>query len=172
METKLDEQGRPQPPMAAAPVEMVSAFLDFLRATLLWKIEGVPDDDLRRPMTPSGVSLLGMLKHSALVERFWFRRVFAGEEIPFPWTKDDPDADWRIEAGETTAEIVTLYRAEVERSREIVAGKAWEARAARPPWPGEAQTLGWILTHMVEEVARHCGHADIIRETIDGQTGE
>lgn len=172
VETEVDEQGRPEPPMAAPPVEMVSAFLDFLRATLLWKIEGVSDDGLRRPMTPSGMSLLGMLKHSAFVERSWFQKVFAGEEVAFPWTKEDPDADWRIEAGETTAEIVALYRAEVERSREIVAGKAWEARAARPPRPGEAQTLGWILTHMVEEVARHGGHADVMREAIDGQTGE
>ena len=165
----MDEQGRPEPPVAAGPVEMVSAFLDFLRATLLWKIEGLSDDDLRRAMTPSGVSLLGIVKHSAYVERGWFRSVFRGEEVFLPWRDGDRDADWRIEPGETTEEIVGLYREEVERSRAIVAGEPWEARAKRPEYE---QTLGWILTHMVEEVARHCGHADILREAIDGQTGE
>jgi uncharacterized damage-inducible protein DinB len=158
--------------MAAAPVEMVSAFLDFLRATLLWKIDGLSDEDLRRPMTPSGVSLLGLVKHSTVVERFWFRKAFAGEDVSVPWSTDDPGADWRIEPEETTEAIVELYRAEVERSRAIVAGQAWETRAVRPPWSGAEQTLGWILTHMVEEVARHCGHADILREAIDGATGE
>jgi len=164
----VDEHGRPEPPVAAGPVEMVSAFLDFLRATLLWKIEGLSDEELRRPMTPSGVSLLGMVKHSAFVERSWFQHVFLGEDVPFPWREGDPDADWRIEPGETTEEIVGLYRSEVERSRAIVAGCAWEAPARR----GEGRTLGWILTHMVEEVARHCGHADILREALDGATGE
>ena len=155
--------------MAAEPVTMVSAFLDFLRATLLWKIDGVSDDDLRRPMTASGVSLLGIVKHSTFVERWWFRFVFAGEDVSIPWREGDRDADWQIEPGETAEEIVRLYRDEVERSRAIVAGAAWETRAAKE---GHEQTLGWILTHMVEEVARHCGHADILREAIDGATGE
>ncbi|MDP9365640.1 MAG: DinB family protein [Chloroflexota bacterium] len=165
----VDEQGRLEPPMAAGPVEMVSAFLNFLRATLLWKIDGLSDDELRRPMTPSGVSLLGIVKHSAYVERVWFRRVFRGEDVAVPWREGDPDADWRIEPGETTEEIVRLYRDEAARSRAIVAEAAWETRAAKE---GYDQTLGWILTHMVEEVARHCGHADILREAIDGATGE
>ena len=160
---------RPDPPLAAAPVEMLSAFLDFHRATLLWKVEGLSDEELRRPLTPSGVCLLGLVKHSAYVERWWFRAVFDGEEVPFPWRSEDPDADWRIEPGETTQEVVALYRAEVERSRRIVAGAAWEDRARQT---GFDHTLGWILTHMVEEVARHNGHADILREAIDGQTGE
>jgi uncharacterized damage-inducible protein DinB len=169
MTVEVDEQGRPEPPMAAEPVEMVSAFLDFLRATLLWKIEGLSDEELRRPMTPSGMSVLGIVKHSAYVERVWFRRIFRGEEIVVPWREGDPDADWRIESDETTEEIVRLYREEAERSRAIVAGASWEAKARHPDYE---QTLGWILTHMVEEVARHCGHADILREAIDGATGE
>lgn len=155
--------------MAAAPVEMVSAFLDFLRGTLLWKIEGLSDDDLRRPMTPSGVTLLGLVKHSAGVERFWFRQTFAGEDVSTPGLTDGSSADWRIEPEETTDAVVELYRAEVDRSRAIVAGQAWGAPAAKP---GAKQTLGWILTHMVQEVGRHCGHADILREAIDGATGQ
>ena len=165
----MDEHGRPEPPLAAEPVELVSAFADFLRATLLWKIEGLSDEELRRPMTASGVCLLGIVKHSAHVERWWFQKVFAGEEIDFPWREGDPDADWRIEPGETTEGVVALYRQEVERSRAIAAGAAWNDRARTT---GSDQTIGWILTHMVEEVARHCGHADILREAIDGATGE
>ena len=165
----VDEQGRPEPPMAAEPVEMVSAFLDFLRATLLWKIEGLSDEELRRPMTPSGVSLLGIVKHSAYVERFWFRMVYRGEQVDIPWHEGDPDADWRVKPGESTAAVVGLYRDETKRSRQIIAGEKWQTRAARPE---NEQTLGWILTHMVEEVARHSGHADILRERIDGATGE
>ena len=160
---------RPEPPFAAPPEEMVSGFLDFLRATLLWKIDGLSDEELRRSMVPSGTSLLGMLKHSAYVERWWFQAVFAGEDAAFPWTDEDPDADWRIEPDETSAAIIALYQGEVERSRAIVAGVNWHDRAKKP---GSEQTLGWILTHMVEEVGRHSGHADIFRELIDGQTGE
>jgi hypothetical protein len=170
----MSEDNRPEPPMTASPVEMVSAFLDFHRATLLWKIDGLSEDDLRRPMVPSGVCLLGIVKHSAYVERWWFQAVFAGEDLPFPWTDQDRDADWRIEPADTPEAIVALYRRETERSREILrqaqhAGGGWDDRAKRP---GFDHTLGWILTHMVEEVARHNGHADILREQIDGQTGE
>ena len=160
---------RPQPPSAAPPMEMLAAFLDFHRATLLWKIAGVSDEDLRRPMVPSGTCLLGIVKHSTFVERWWFRAVFAGEKIAVPWLTNDRDADWRIEAGESTEELVTLYRREIDRSRAIVSAASWDDRAKRV---GFDQTLGWIMAHMVEEVARHNGHADILRELIDGATGK
>ena len=125
-------------------------------------------------MVPSGVCLLGIVKHSAYVERWWFRAVFAGEDLPFPWSDQDPDADWRIESDETTAAILALYQDEIGQSRAIVqqaqdAGVGWDAKAKRP---GRDHSLGWIMTHMVEEVARHNGHADILRELIDGKTGE
>jgi hypothetical protein len=164
----MEEDHRPEPPMAASPVEMTSAFLDFHRATLLWKIDGLTDEELRRPMVPSGNCLLSIVKHSAHVERWWFRRVFAGEDVDV-WPEADPDADWRIEPDETTAQIIALYNDETARSRAIVDGANWDdlAKASR-----KGHTLGWILTHMVEEVARHNGHADIFRELIDGKTGE
>ena len=160
---------RPEPPAAAPPVEMVSAFLDYMRATMRWKLEGLSEEEATRRAEPSGLSLLGMVKHLAYAERYWFRRVFAGEAVDFPWTEADPDADWRVEPGETIASVVALYEAECARSRAIVAGQEWNAPSARPDQPG---TLGWILTHMVEETARHCGHADLLREGIDGATGE
>ena len=160
---------RPEPPHAGPPKELVEGFLDFLRATLLWKLDGLSDDDLRRSLVPSGWSLLGMVKHIAYVERSWFQNVFLGEDVFFPWTDADRDADWRIEPGETTAAVLDFYRAECARSREIVAAAAWDDIAARPDL---ARSLGWILTHMVEETARHCGHADLVREMLDGATGE
>jgi uncharacterized damage-inducible protein DinB len=151
---------------------MLHAFLEFHRATLLWKLEGLNDEQLRRPMTGSGVSLLGVLKHSAWVERWWFQICFAGQELPMIWTRDDPDADWRVEPVETAEEIIAFYKAECDASRRSIAGASWHdvGKGARPQ--RDRHTLGWILTHMVEEVARHNGHADILREAIDGKTGE
>ena len=165
----MDPDNRPEPPYAAPARDMVEAFLDFQRATLLWKISGLSDADFRRSFVPSGITLLGMVKHLAYVERWWFRMVFAGEDVTFPWTETDPDADWRIEADETTADVLALYEDEVARARAIVAVAAWDDRARKPD---REHTLGWILTHMVEEVSRHNGHADLFRELIDGQTGE
>ncbi len=160
---------RPEPPHAASPKEMTAAFLDFLRATMVWKIEGLDDDALRRSLVPSGITLLGMVKHLGHVERYWFRIVFAGEDVSLAWTGADPNADWRVEPDETTAEIIDHYREQAAMAREIVAAAAWDDVARRPGYP---HTLGWILTHMVEETARHCGHADILRELTDGATGE
>ena len=148
----------------------LTAFLDYHRATLLWKIDGVGDDDLRRPMVPSGTSLLGLVKHLAYVEQGWFQRTFAGEDVTVPWTDDDPDADFRSEPDETTAQIVEFYERSCARSREIVAAAPLEQQAARARRP--ETTLRWIVVHMIEETARHNGHADILREMIDGVTGE
>lgn len=160
----------PRTPHAGDERAVLCAQLDDKRTILLRKVAGLSDDDLRRTPTASTISLLGLLKHSAYVERWWFRRVFAGEEVPFPWTDDDPDADWRPEAGETAEEIAALYRDEIARSRAIVDAADLNDDARLPP--GEPTTLRGILVHMIQETARHLGHADIIRETIDGATGD
>ena len=145
---------------------MLTGYLDYHRGVLLWKIDGVGDDDLRRPMVPSGTSLLTLVKHLAGVERWWFQQVFAGLDVP-----DLGRHMWTIGADETTADIVGLYRQEFEQSRQIVAGAALDDVAARGGERGRP-TLRWILTHMIEETARHNGHADILRELIDGGTGD
>lgn len=163
---------RPDPPLAAPPVEMLGAFLDFLRSTLLWKIEGLSDEEVRRPLTASGVSLLAIVKHSAYVERSWFQIRFAGLDVPTIWSEADPDADWRLEPEDTTEGIIALYNGECEKSREIVRNASWDDVAKGKSRNRRGWTLGWIMTHMVEEVGRHCGHADILRESIDGATGE
>lgn len=167
---------RADPPLRADEKTMLCAFLDYHRATLLLKVDGVSDEDLRRPAVPSGTTLLGLVKHLAYVERWWFRRVFAGEEVSFAWSDDDPDADFRIEPDDSTVAVLDLYTGECERSREIVrdAGLDEGGRLGthlRRAHPSEI-TLRWILVHMIEETARHNGHADILREMIDGVTGE
>ncbi len=155
-------------PIAASEHEMLDAFLEYCQDTILIKIDGVSDADLRRPMVPSGTSLLGIVKHLAYVHRWWFRIVFEGEELEVPWTQDDPDADWRIEPHETTAEVVELYRDEVAHSQAISARGSLDDVAQHP----ESQhTLRWLLPYMIQEISRHNGHADILREMIDGVTG-
>jgi hypothetical protein len=162
--------GRRIPRYATPEKVMLSEYLDFHRRTLTWKIEGLGRDDATRPMTPSGTSLLGMMKHLAYVERWWFQDAFAGRDCAYPWTDDDPDADFRIEPGDTIESVSGLYEGECAIAREIVAGASLDDVAVRRQERG--YTLRWIVVHMIEETARHNGHADIIRELLDGTTGE
>jgi uncharacterized damage-inducible protein DinB len=165
----MPKEERPEPSTVADERETLEKYLDYHRATLLWKTEGLSDQDLRRAVAPSGLTLLGLAKHLAYVERYWFQSVFAALDVQFPWSDEDPDADFRVEPNETTEQILSLYRTECERSREISAAASMDDRARGPR--REEYTLRWILAHMVEETARHNGHADIIRELIDGSTG-
>jgi uncharacterized damage-inducible protein DinB len=169
----MTEDNRPEPPAIGDERDTLAGFLDFHRATLLWKLEGLDDEQVRRAMVPSGTSLLGIVKHLAYVERSWFQGVWAGQEISLPWTREDPDADWRIEPEETTGQVVAFYDGECDRSREIVAKAAsLDEVVEHPRREGWRMTRRWILTHMIEETARHVGHADILREQLDGATGE
>jgi uncharacterized damage-inducible protein DinB len=149
--------------------ELLCAMVDYQRAVLLRKVGGLDEEDLRRTMTPSGLTLLGLVKHLAYVERYWFQEVFAGETVTMPWSDDDPDADWRPEPGESSHEIVALYLGEAERSREIAATAELDTMSAHP---GVPVSLRWLLLHMLEELARHLGHADLMRERVDGAIGD
>lgn len=161
---------RVNPPHNASEREMLNTFLDYHRATLLQKIEGLSREDLTRPSSsPSTLTLLGLVKHLAYVERSWFQWSFLNQEPSFPWSKEDPDADFRVEPEESVDDIVALYKAEVEKSRQIANAAELDAVSARP---GRDHTLRWILVHMIEETARHNGHADFLREAVDGKTGE
>jgi hypothetical protein len=166
---------RTETPRRAGERETLEGFLDFYRETILWKVAGMSDDDLRRIIVPSGWSPLGMVKHLAYVERAWFRDRLAGEEpLPVPWTEEDPDADFRVEPGESTEEIIGFYRGQCEQSRTFASKEslddlAKEWPADRPP--EKRPSLRWIYVHMIEETARHAGHLDVARELIDGSTG-
>jgi len=171
MDSELDDFARQDPPVGGPEKDMLAAFLDYHRATLLHKVAGLSDAELRRSFVPSGTNLLGLVKHLAYVERWWFQAVFAGRDAPFPWSESDPDADFRVEPGETAAEIIALYQQESRASREIVRHGSLDDVAKRPD-AREPFTLRWIMIHMIEETARHNGHADLLRELIDGATGE
>lgn len=167
----MSDIARTEPPPAADELTTQSGFLDFLREAIVLKATGPDDQALRRPMTPSGMCLLGIVKHLTYVERWWFAHIFAGADVEFPWTDEDPDADWRIESDDTTRDVIDRYLAECERSRALIADATPDRMSARGN-RGELYSLRWIVTHMVEETGRHAGHADILREMIDGQTGE
>lgn len=168
---RLTDCERAAPPFAAGEREMVTAFLDWQRATVFCKIAGLSDEELRRPHHPSGLTLLGIVKHLAAVEMSWFRFDFAGEDAARVPDLQPYAAYWTILPDESTADILRLYRREVERSRAIVAAASLDDVARGPEVDVPDLTLRWIILHMIEETARHLGHIDLIREAIDGQTG-
>jgi uncharacterized damage-inducible protein DinB len=176
----IDEQGRPEAPLAADEVATALGFLEFHRATLAWKIEGLDAAALATTTASSTMTLGGMLKHLALVEESWFSERFAGNEPSLPWSEvdweADADWDWHSAIDDTPEETIALWRQSVGASRAVVAAALahggfdqlarWNFRDGRSP------SLRWIVFHMIEEYARHNGHADLLREAIDGQTGE
>lgn len=158
-----------QTPKQGSEKETLLAFLDNNRAVMVWKLEGLSEEDARRPMVDSGTSAMGLVKHLAWVEYWWFAFNFAGEEVDFPWSDDDEDADFRIEDDETVADVIALYEEAVAHSNAIIDEADLDdvsKRSARG-----TRSLRWVMGHMVEETARHAGHADIVRELIDGKTG-
>jgi hypothetical protein len=157
-------------PVTGGEKESLQVALDRHRDVMLWKLEGLDDEQLRRPMTPSGTNLLGLVKHLAAVEYGWFCETFGREIEPLPFDEDDPDADLRVALEETTADVLAFYgRARAAADRAIAEVPLEETGTA---WFGEAVSMRWVMIHMVEETARHAGHADILRELIDGATGD
>jgi hypothetical protein len=139
------------------------------RDVALWKLEGLDDDQLRRPMTPSGTSLLGLVKHLAAVEYSWFGTTFGRETEPLPFDEDDPEADLRI-TDETTAGVVDFYKRAWRASDQAIEEIALDDLGTA--WWGDQVSMRWVLIHELEETARHVGHMDILRELIDGATGD
>jgi uncharacterized damage-inducible protein DinB len=178
--TRMDEHGRPEPPFAADETATLLGFLDYQRATLAWKTSGLDSVGLAATVGPSSMTLGGLLKHMALVEEAWFSRSLYGRDRQPPWdTVDwevDPDWEWHSAAQDTPEELRALWQRAVERSRSLVAEAMADGgldRLTRRTFPdGNKPSLRWILCHMIEEYARHNGHADLLRESVDGQTGE
>jgi uncharacterized damage-inducible protein DinB len=149
--------------------ETLARYLDTYRDIIVYKAEGVDRDVAIRAMVPSGTSLLGIVKHMAYVERWWFQSVISQQDPEFLGSDDDPDADWRIEDGESVEGIIEFYRQECAESRAIIDGIG--SLDDVYPVDDDMVSARRILIHMVEETARHAGHADILRELIDGSTG-
>jgi len=145
--------------------------LDYHRATLLRKLEGLDDEALRQQMTASGLSLLGLVKHLTETERGWFLEIFAGAaEGKLQPTDADPDSDFRVHPEEGAEVLARRYLIVCDQAREVVADAELD-RVVTTPW-GAKVNLRAIMLHMVQETARHNGHADIIRESIDGEVGQ
>jgi uncharacterized damage-inducible protein DinB len=176
----LDEQGRPEPPLTGDETATLLGFLEYQRATLAWKCAGLDAAGLGATVGASSMSLGGMLKHLAAVEEGWFSWRLHGRDRPSPWdTVDwaaDPDWEWHSAAEDTSEQLFALWQDAVAHSRSLVAQALADGgleQLARRPWPdGRAPSLRWILCHMIEEYARHNGHADLLRESVDGLTGE
>ena len=170
---------RTDPPESGSELDQLSAFLDFHRETLLLKCERLSAEQLGRAAVPtSSLTLGGLLYHLALVEDSWFRVRFVGEEHVPPWGTVDWDADPDWEFGTAASvdpdELREAYRAACERSRAVVRGaRDLDQRSVvASRRTGELFDLRWIMLHMIEETARHAGHADLLREAIDGTVGE
>jgi uncharacterized damage-inducible protein DinB len=157
-------------PLTGGEKESLHVSLDRHRDAVLWKLDGLDDEQLRRRMTPSGTSLLGLVKHLASVEYGWFCHTFGRAIEPLPFDDNDPEADLRVEPHESTADIVAFYgRARAAADRVI---DELDVEDVGTAWTGETVSMRWVLIHMVEETARHAGHMDILRELIDGATGD
>jgi uncharacterized damage-inducible protein DinB len=157
-------------PTAGDEKESLYVALDRHRDVVLWKLDGLDDEQLRRPMTPSGTSLLGLVKHLASVEYGWFCEPFGRPSDAVPFDEADPEADMRAAPHETTADIVAFYGRARAAADAVIEELGVEDTGTG--WQGNPVTMRWVLIHMIEETARHAGHMDILRELIDGQAGD
>ncbi|MBB5870799.1 putative damage-inducible protein DinB [Allocatelliglobosispora scoriae] len=153
---------------------MLTTFLDYTRATVREKCKGVSDEHARLAPLPGSplMTLAGLVSHVTWVEYSWIQVVFLGEEDAGPWTKEEPDREFSIALEVPIAQLLDEYDAQAERYRKLIAETDLSTLSQRNMGrTGAPVTLGWILMHLIEETARHNGHLDIIRETVDGVTG-
>ncbi|MFE5334458.1 DUF664 domain-containing protein [Isoptericola sp. NPDC056573] len=162
----------------ADPAEQFAAYLDYYRAAVARKFEGLTDDQQRTSLLPSGWTPLELLTHLVHMERRWFVWGFLGEQVAHPWgdnVDDVPESPWHVPHDVSRDELVADLRAGGVRTRDILASHDLAARAAvggRFTADGEVPTLLWICFHVLQEYARHAGHLDVVRELADGATGE
>ena len=172
---------RSDPPLAASEAETLRAYLDYHRDTLLMKTDGLSQEQLSRTHPPSELTLGGLLKHVALNEASWFGRVLHGRPMGEPWDSVDWDADpdWEFHSASVDSpeqlrqimdDAVAQARKDIDEALKLGGLDHLSVTSSRSE--GTQFSLRWILLHMIEEYARHNGHADLIRESIDGATGE
>ncbi|MEU0633098.1 DinB family protein [Streptomyces sp. NPDC005989] len=168
--------GRPIPPPHADERATLEAWLDFHRATLTLKCSGLRGDQLRiAAASPSSMTLLGLVQHMAEVERNWFQRVFAGQDVAPVFGESNLDG-FRLQPERGLDEAMNAWQSEIARGRELIADASLDDDGRLPEQEAghvgdQGVSLRWIMVHMIEEYARHNGHADLIREQIDGAIG-
>jgi hypothetical protein len=172
---------RADPPLRTDEATTLRAFLDYHRDTFRWKCSGLSQEQLARALPPSDMTLGGMMKHLAGVESSWLEDVFADRGIMAPFDTVDWDADrdweWHTSKDDSPDELFSLFDEAVRRADAVIdealAGPGLEAESVQKSRRrDESFSLRWIIVHLIEEYARHNGHADLIRQSIDGQTGE
>ncbi len=156
--------------------DMLHHYLQSARDALVWKLAGLSEYDVRRPLTATGTNLLGLVKHLAVVELGYFGEAFDrphGERFAWDGRDEEPNEDMYARADETREDILALYRRATAHADATIAELALDATGTVPWWPADVNpvTLHWIIVHMIAETNRHAGHADILRERIDGSTG-
>lgn len=160
---------RPEESQPADEATMLRGWLRHLRGSAVFKLEGLDDGQLRWKPTPTANSLGGIVMHLGHAERLWLRVVFAGEAMDMSWTKGRYAPTFAVPDGWSAEDVVAFYEAETAAADRVLdASPSFDARSAGPMRP---TTLRWVVTHLVEEAARHVGHMDITRELVDGRTG-
>ncbi|MFE1251138.1 DinB family protein [Streptomyces sp. NPDC058735] len=166
---------RRMPATTADERTMLEGWLDFHRQTLAWKCQGLTDEQLRSAsVAPSNLSLMGLVRHMADVERSWYRRVLAGEDVPpLYWSDEEPDGEFHLTEADTWQETYAAWQSEIGTARRNAARFGLDdLSGGTHRRTGERFNLRWLHTHMIEEYARHNGHADLLRERLDGATGD
>ncbi|MDQ6686793.1 MAG: DinB family protein [Actinomycetota bacterium] len=177
----MTQTSRPDPPLAASETETLLTFLDYFRATVRLKAAGLTREQLNQTLPPSSITLGGLLKHLAYVEDWWIGQVMAGIEESEPWASvdwaADADWDWHSAADDSVEELLGWYDASLATSQRLLAemvpgGLDQLSVLTSRREPGQRFSLRWVLVHLIGEYARHAGHADLVRESIDGEVGD
>ena len=160
-------------PIDKDPKAILLRYLNQARDAMVWKLDDLSEYDMRRPMTPTGTNLLGLVKHLAYVELGYFGDTFGRPAAISSPDSDDPDDDLVVRPDESSDEIRALYRHARAHSDATIAALELDSTGAVPWWPDHINpvTLQWIMVHVTTETHRHAGHADIVREMIDGEAG-
>jgi uncharacterized damage-inducible protein DinB len=161
---------RVEPPQIADERTMLSSWLDFHRATVGLKVGGLSDEEARRQLVRSQLTTCaGLVRHLRYVERWWFQEILEGLDMPAPEPRDETDAEFVVGPDLSLGQLLDEYEQECARSRQVMARHQLDDVSMSPR---RRVSYRWILVHMIEETSRHNGHLDILRELIDGQTGE
>ena len=164
---------RAEPPDSGPELQALTGFLDWQRESILLKTDGLTREQLAQPLPPSSLTLAGLANHLTRVEDTWFRVRFAGLPPDELWAEHDRDRDFLTATDLEPEELRARYRAACDRSREVVAhADNLDQLSVSTSSTGTQWDLRWVLIHMIEETARHAGHADLLREAIDGTVGE